>query len=39
MIDRMTARQLAIAYLDNAFPESAGQWDIADELTTETLDG
>ncbi len=35
----LAARQRAIAYLDLAFPESAGQWDIADEFTSEGPDG
>lgn len=39
MIDQATARQLAISYLDQTFPESAGEWDIADEYTNETADG
>ncbi len=38
-MDQAMARGLAIRYLDDAFPEQAGQWDIADDQTVETADG
>lgn len=39
MIDQPTARSLAIAYLDDRFPETAGNWDVLDEDTVEAGDG
>ena len=39
VIDQSTARHLAIEYLDRAFPETAGQWDILDGDTVEASDG